>query len=259
MSKTRDSAGREIMGWLEGGYETLIAALADRIESSAARSTPARRVDRIAGYGGCATGSSSTARCGRSTRALHAAAAARAAAALAGAGRNRAPADHCRYLGVVCLILRTTRSVSPYYTLNITDRRDPADDRRRDDPRRRSRPRRRAPALRREVRRPVAPDLKRPAEDVQADYLRQARRSSRTFATTRSSTSSFSARRPSSRCTASAARARLPDMFPAPGLALASTAHVYPEIVNGQAVLGIADRVSAEILERLPAARAEAA
>ena len=31
-----------------------------------------------------------------------------------------------------------------------------------------------------------------------------------------------------------------------PGLALASTAHVYPEIVNGQAVIGVADRVSAE-------------
>ena len=36
---------------------------------------------------------------------------------------------------------------------------------------------------------------------------------------------------------------RLPTMFPVPGLALASTAHVYPEIVNGQAVIGVADRV----------------
>jgi protoporphyrinogen oxidase len=34
-----------------------------------------------------------------------------------------APADHCRYLGVVCLLLRVSRSVSPYYHLNITDRR----------------------------------------------------------------------------------------------------------------------------------------
>ena len=37
-----------------------------------------------------------------------------------------------------------------------------------------------------------------------------------------------------------------------PGLALASTAHVYPEIVSGQAVLGVADRVVPGILERLP-------
>jgi hypothetical protein len=41
-------------------------------------------------------------------------------------------------------------------------------------------------------------------------------------------------------------------MFPAPGLALASTAHVYPEIVSGQAVLGVADRVVPGILARLP-------
>jgi hypothetical protein len=52
---------------------------------------------------------------------------------------------------------------------------------------------------------------------------------------------------------------RLPDMFPMPGLALASTAHVYPEIVSGQATTGVAERVLPGILERLPMARAEAA
>ena len=36
---------------------------------------------------------------------------------------------------------------------------------------------------------------------------------------------------------------RLPEMFPVPGLALASTAHVYPEIVNGQAVIGVSERL----------------
>src|SRR5205814_9720183 len=36
-----------------------------------------------------------------------------------------APEDKNRYLGVICLLLRTTRSVSPYYHLNITDRRVP--------------------------------------------------------------------------------------------------------------------------------------
>ena len=38
-------------------------------------------------------------------------------------------------------------------------------------------------------------------------------------------------------------------MFPAPGLALASTAHVYPEIVSGQAVVGVAERVVPGILD----------
>jgi hypothetical protein len=41
-------------------------------------------------------------------------------------------------------------------------------------------------------------------------------------------------------------------MFPLDNLALASTAHVYPEIVSGQAVIGVADRVVPGILERLP-------
>jgi hypothetical protein len=48
-------------------------------------------------------------------------------------------------------------------------------------------------------------------------------------------------------------------MFPAPGLSLASTAHVYPEIVSGQAVTGVSGRVVPGILERLPAAERAAA
>jgi hypothetical protein len=44
---------------------------------------------------------------------------------------------------------------------------------------------------------------------------------------------------------------RLPEMFSVPRLALASTAHVYPEIVSGQAVTGVAQRVVPGILERL--------
>jgi hypothetical protein len=45
---------------------------------------------------------------------------------------------------------------------------------------------------------------------------------------------------------------RLPDLVPVPGLALASTAHVYPETVNGQAVIGVADRVVSALLDSLP-------
>ena len=51
----------------------------------------------------------------------------------------------------------------------------------------------------------------------------------------------------------------IPPRFDVPGLALASTSHVYPEIVSGQAVIGVADRVVEGILERLPAAREAAA
>ena len=48
-------------------------------------------------------------------------------------------------------------------------------------------------------------------------------------------------------------------MFSVPGLSLASTAHVYPEIVSGQAVIGVSDQVVPRILERLPAAQKAAA
>ena len=51
----------------------------------------------------------------------------------------------------------------------------------------------------------------------------------------------------------------LPDMFSVPNLALASTAHVYPEIVSGQAVTGVVERVLPGILERLPRAQKAAA
>lgn len=45
--------------------------------------------------------------------------------------------------------------------------------------------------------------------------------------------------------------ANLPEMFPAPGLALASLAHVYPEISSGQATMGVTNRVVPGILERV--------
>src|SRR5262249_33309837 len=49
------------------------------------------------------------------------------------------------------------------------------------------------------------------------------------------------------------------DSFPLPGLALASTADVYPENVNGQAGIAIADEAAAGILARLAEQRREAA
>jgi hypothetical protein len=43
-----------------------------------------------------------------------------------------------------------------------------------------------------------------------------------------------------------------PDPFKVPGLVVASSAHVYPDIVHGQAILGVADRVAAELSARMP-------
>ena len=58
-----------------------------------------------------------------------------------------------------------------------------------------------------------------------------------------------------SRSTSWAARRHRREMFPAPGLALASSAHVYPEVVNGQAVIGVADRLAAGLLAPRPHVR----
>ena len=162
-------------------------------------------------------------------------------------------ADHCRYLGVVCLIVRTTRSVSPYYTLNITDRRIPlttvVETTHVVDPDH-------AGGHLLYVTKYVDPsheDLKRDQDELRTAYLAEAR-------------TIFPTLRPDEILSTSVQRApavepvhllggaaRLPSMFPAPGLALASTAHVYPENVNGQAVLGIVEKVVDGILARLPA------
>jgi hypothetical protein len=44
---------------------------------------------------------------------------------------------------------------------------------------------------------------------------------------------------------------RLPPLHSVPGLTLASTTHVYPELVSGQAVIGVADRAVGGILDHL--------
>jgi protoporphyrinogen oxidase len=56
MSKTRDSSGREIMGWLEGGYETLITALVARIRELGGEINAGVSVEQIASTNGRADG-----------------------------------------------------------------------------------------------------------------------------------------------------------------------------------------------------------
>ena len=176
---TRDRAGREVMGGSDGGYQALVDALARRDPRAAAASvltsTPVRSILSARGRalgvvvdGGCARTTWSSPRCcGRSLEPLLA--------------RTLEPAlrpDPCRYLGVVCVVARVRRSVSPYYALNITDRRVPAHDRGRDDARRRSRARRRPPALRAALRASrTRPSLRAPrGRDHATSTSRQVRR-----------------------------------------------------------------------------------
>jgi len=170
-----------------------------------------------------------------------------------------APDDHCRYLGVVCTLLRVSRSVSPYYHLNITDRRVPlttvVETTHVVDPEHVGG----HLVYASKYVDPSHPDLERPVDEIEADYRRHVK-------------TIFPDLRDEEILGAVVQRARvtepvhtlggagnLPDMFSVPNLALASTAHVYPEIVSGQAVTGVVERVLPGILERLPQAQKAAA
>jgi protoporphyrinogen oxidase len=170
------------------------------------------------------------------------------------------PPDSCRYLGVVCVVLRLRRSVSPYYLLNLTDRRVPlttvVETTHVVDPERVGGTLVYLP----KYVDPASPELARDADEIAGDYIGHLR-------------TIFPAVREQDVVARQVARAQIaepvhvlggarePSRFPAPGLAMASSAHVYPELVNGQAVIGLAERVAAELLERAsaPVAVAEAA
>ena len=187
---------------------------------------------------------------------LHARAAAGAVASCA-RDRRSAPADHCRYLGVMCLVLRTRAQRQPVLPPQHHRPARPADDRGRDDARGRPGRRSAAPALRLQVRRPGTSRPGAPGRqgEPRSTWITRAR-SSPTSPTRTSSTRASSAPASTEPVHLIGGAKRLPDMFPAPGLAMASTAHVYPEIVSGQAVIGVADKVVPGILERLEAPEA---
>jgi protoporphyrinogen oxidase len=259
MSSTRDKSGREIMGWLEGGYETLTAALAEAIVAGGGEIHTGIAVDQVVGSAGGVAGIVVGGSLKPFDSTLVTLLPPLARRLLVPEIAAAVPEDHCRYLGVICVIVKTARSVSPYYTLNITDRRVPlttivetthvvdpdhvgghllyaakyVD--------------------------PSHPDLKRPETDVADDYLRHVRTIFPAL-TDADIKGVVVQRAPAVEPVHTLGGAkRLPEKFPVPGLVLASTAHVYPEVVNGQAVIGVADDVVAGILERLPAAQVAAA
>jgi hypothetical protein len=106
---------------------------------------------------------------------------------------------------------------------------------------------------------PGHPDQERPLAHVAAEYLEHARTIFPDLTDEDILDSSLQRARVTEPVHLLGGAKRLPDMFPAPGLAMASTAHVYPEIVSGQAVIGVADKVVPGILERLGARKQEAA
>jgi protoporphyrinogen oxidase len=259
MGSTRDKSGREVMGWIEGGYQTVIDALELRIRQLGGEIRAGSAVDQIVGTGERATGLLVDGQLRNFDFILCTLAPPQARRLLSPELAARAPEDHCRYLGVICLLLRTTRSVSPYYHLNITDRRIPL-------------------TTIVETTHVVDPDYvgghllyvskyvdpshadhgRDPAE-VEADYRRYAQTIFPDLRDDEIVSSIVQRARVTEPVHLLGGAKRLPEMFPVPGLALASTAHVYPEIVSGQAVTGVSERVVPGIIERLPLERRAAA
>jgi protoporphyrinogen oxidase len=251
MSGARDSTGREAMGWLEGGYERLIDALAARIRARGGTLHTGCPVDRIVAGGPGPTGIVVDGRLQPFDAVLCTLAPPQRAAVLDPALIARIPADACRYLGVICLLLRTERSVSPYHTLNITDRRVPlttvVETTHVVDPEQ-------VGGSLVYVTKYVDPsheDLSRPDAELAAEYLRHARTIFPHLDGAGVLAHSLQRARVVEPVHVLGQAGRESDHFPVPGLALASTADVYPEIVNGQAMVKVADQAVAGILERL--------
>jgi protoporphyrinogen oxidase len=251
MSKTRDKGGHEVMGWLEGGYQTLIDRLAERIRELGGEVHASTVVDEIHGTGAGVSGLVVEGSFRPFDHVLCTLAPPVARKLMPDALVPHLPPDPFRYLGVVCLLLRTRRSISPYYHLNITDREIPlttvVETTHVVDPEQ-------VGGSLLYISKYVDPshaDLDRPVEDVQRDYLGYARTMLPSLTEDDVISSVVQRARLVEPVHLVGGRANLPEMFPVPGLTLASTAHVYPEIVSGQAVSGVSARAVTGILEQL--------
>jgi len=259
MSGARDNTGREMMGWLEGGYETLVEALAARIRGMGGEFHTGRGVDRIVAGEAGPTGVVVDGQLRSFDAVLCTLAPTQRAALLEPALAKCVAPDGCRYLGVVCLVLRTARSVSPYHTLNITDRRVPlttvVETTHVVDPDFVGG----SLAYVTKYVDPSHPDLRRPEDELAAEYLRHTRTIFPDLDAAGILAQSLQRARMVEPVHLLGHAGRGSDHFPVPGLVLASTADVYPEIVNGQAMVKVADCAVTGILERLPTRRRAAA
>jgi protoporphyrinogen oxidase len=253
MGSTRDKSGGEVLGWLEGGYQTLIDALEARIRALGGEVHAGAAVDQITGTPAGATGLVVGGRQRAFDHVLCTLAPPQARRLLAPALAERAPADHCRYLGVVSLLMRVSRSVSPYYHLNITDRRVPfttvVETTHVVDPEHVGG----HLVYASKYVEPGHPLHEQPLEEIEREFLAKTRVIFPDLRDDEILDSVVQRARVTEPVHLVGGAKRLPDMFPLDGLSLASTAHVYPEIVSGQGVIGVADRAVAGILERLTA------
>ena len=255
---TRDRSGREVMGWMRGGHQALADALAAGIRARGGEVLCSTPVHSILSEGGRAQGVALQNGVRFHGWVVSTLLRPHLAGLLSPDLAAALPADPCRYLGVVCVVARVKRSVSPYYALNITDR---------------------SIALTSVVEtthvvdpehvgghliyvpryvQPDSPQLERSSADITREHLEQVRRMFPSFDPPNDVLASQVARaRYAEPIHRAGTRGRLPELAVAPGLVAASSAHVYPDIVHAQAIAGVAERVTDELRMRQDAAQLE--
>jgi protoporphyrinogen oxidase len=248
---TRDRSGREVMGWIHGGYQELVDRLGARIEALGGEVLTGTAVTSIPAQNGRALGvvvdgqlrSHDLVISTQLRPTLDQLLAPELVAAL-GPDRNR-------YLGVVCLVLRTKRSVSPYYALNITDRCVPitsvVETTHAVDPEAVGGHLVYVP---RYVD-PSNPDLDKPSEQITREYLGHVKTLFPDFREEDVLASQVARARVAEPIHRVGVAPRVAELFPAPGLVTTSSGSIYPEIVNGQAILGVAEGVAGAVLTHL--------
>jgi protoporphyrinogen oxidase len=251
VSGTRDKAGREVMGWIRGGYQTMVDKLADVIRERGGEVLTSTPVRHIPSEGGRASGVLLDGGMRRHDWVVTTQLRPNLAGMLSEELEAALPPDECRYMGVVCVVARMRRSVSPYYALNITDRRIPltsvVETTHVVDPEHVGGHLVYVP---RYVR-PDSPDFDRPAAEIKEEYLRHVAAMFEDFHPADVIASQVARARVAEPVHPAGVHPRLPEIVPAPGLACVSAAHVYPDIVHGQAVLGVAERAAEELARRL--------
>ncbi|HMJ36864.1 MAG TPA: FAD-dependent oxidoreductase [Baekduia sp.] len=245
---TRDRSGQEVMGWIHGGYQELVDRLGAEVGRRGGEILLDTRVGGIPSQDGRALGVVIDGRLRPHdlvvTTQLRPTLETLVSEELAGA----LGPDRNRYLGIVCLVMRVKRSVSPYYALNITDRSVPitsiVETTHAVDPEAVGGHLVYVP----HYVDPSNPELDRSSAEITREFTGHVRRIFPHFDPADVLASQVARTRMAEPVHTVGVAQRAGDLFPAPGLAVASSARIYPEIVNGQAILGVSDHVAEQIV-----------